>query len=133
MEHLGLHLRGRNIHTLFAGKRRGYLQPWRNGHIPHHPDNHRVLVHVAADRARPVEEFACERLVDDGYPLRIRPICVGKRATHQNWNLQCAELVRCYIHLTRHIICLASLPSAIFNPVFRARSYGKLPSPPRVA
>ena len=49
-----------------------------------------------------MEKFARERLVDDGHMLRIRAVRVGKGTSHQDRNLQCSEVVRRYIHLTRH-------------------------------
>ena len=58
--------------------------PGRDGHIFHHPDNHHVLVQVAADRIGAMEKFARECLVDDGHVLRIRAVRVGEGASRQN-------------------------------------------------
>ncbi len=75
--------------------------PGGDGHIFHHPHNHRVLVHVTADRICSVEKFAREGLVDDGHVLRIRAVSIGEGAPEQDRDLQCLEITGGDVYLIR--------------------------------
>ena len=121
----GVHLSGRNIHTLFAGKRCGDLQPRRDGHVLHHPDDHAVLIDVASDGARSVEEFARERPVDYRHVLRIRAVPVDKSTSCQDWNLSCVEIIGCYIHFACHHLLSGFLAIAEVLPL---SSFWKAPA-----
>jgi hypothetical protein len=74
-----------------------------------------------------MKELAREGLVHDRYALRLRAVGIGKRASHEERNLQSAEVVGRYVvDHTRHNRLSPSLPSLSIQVVLRDASRLKI-------
>ena len=49
-----------------------------------------------------MEKLAHEGLVDNSHPRRTLAICFGKGAARQDRNLECREVIRRDVYLSRH-------------------------------